>query len=508
MGDSDFQFSLRRDTQDEQCYRDVVLGNEYQLPDQLPPDSVLIDVGANIGCFAHAALLRGAKRVYCYEPDPENFKLLSANLAHYGDRVVLRHAAVWRSDTQASDFIGLNKFANPIATAMGHTLPYGQASFTVPCVSMDSIIQEVAGDGDFYCLKLDCEGAEYPIVFTSTRLKQALNIVGESHWNDELPKIFDQKWQETVSHEGLVEVLRRHFGFEVMVSRQPQGGHINQLFFARRPAPRKPCKILFFRFPYGNHEEPDVTDWMIETVIEASRDDRIEEMKFARIADTPITMTRNRAVKVAKEIGADLLVMVDSDMAPDLYKKDEQATPFWKTAFDFWWNYPGPCIIAAPYCGPPPNESCYVFEWQTRQNDVIDGEGKIAMIPREAAAAKRGIGRVAALPTGLMLIDMKAFEGLKEPYFYYEMDDYTCSGKASTEDVTFTRDADFAGVPLYCTWDSWAGHWKRKCVGRPMPLPMGIIPHKFRQSVERELALTGNTVSSSALQPLEKVRMI
>ena len=54
------QFVLR-DAQ--AAWDEVVTGNVYGLPQQLPPESRVIDVGAHIGALTHFALLRGARHV-------------------------------------------------------------------------------------------------------------------------------------------------------------------------------------------------------------------------------------------------------------------------------------------------------------------------------------------------------------------------------------------------------------------------------------------------------------
>jgi hypothetical protein len=52
------------------------------------------------------------------------------------------------------------------------------------------------------------------------------------------------------------------------------------------------------------------------------------------------------------------------------------------------------------------------------------------------------------------------------------------------------RDASLAGVPIYCTWDHWAGHWKSVKVEKPEPTPVAVIPRKFRHRVVREYEKT------------------
>ena len=81
--------------------------------------------------------------------------------------------------------------------------------------------------------------------------------------------------------------------------------------------------VGFVTFSYGGNggissEVPDIREWMTPLVVELSRDPRIDQIRVWNLADTPITMTRNRAVLQAREFGVDVLVMIDSDMKPDI----------------------------------------------------------------------------------------------------------------------------------------------------------------------------------------------
>lgn len=256
-----------------------------------------------------------------------------------------------------------------------------------------------------------------------------------------------------------------------------------------------PVKVMFVRFPYGNQENPDVADWLVPTVIKAKDDPRISEILNIRIADTPITMTRNHAVEIAKKQKADFLVMIDSDMKPDAYLAsnnyrlgtDKGAKPFFPEAFDFAYKHReanGPCAIGAPYCGPPPHENIYVFHWATKESEHANPDMSLEQFGREHAAFLSGIQRVAALPTGLILFDMECFDKIDPPYFSYEWTDEFEQAKASTEDVVLTRDLALAGVPQFCAWSSWAGHWKWKCVGRPIVLTDKAVSEKFRKAAQ------------------------
>src|SRR5262249_10242601 len=182
--------------------------------------------------------------------------------------------------------------------------------------------------------------------------------------------------------------------------------------------------VMFARFPglfsNGQAEQPDVTDWLVQTVIKAKSDPRIKSVMNFRKADTPIPMVRNECIERAQEKGADILVMVDSDMAPDLYLgRDRNARPFWDTTLEFVLDHAGPCVVAPPSCGPAPHENVYVFRWASHQSDHPNPDNRLEAYTREEAAGLTGIRRAAALPTGLIMIDMRAIEAIKPPYFYY-----------------------------------------------------------------------------------------
>jgi len=257
---------------------------------------------------------------------------------------------------------------------------------------------------------------------------------------------------------------------------------------------KPPVRIMIARFPFGRSENPSITDWLVTTVGQMRTDERISEILNWSVDDTPITMGRNRCIRAAKDRKADFLLMIDSDMEIDAHLANVKsplpshpdAKPFWQTSFDFAWDMyqqDRPCVVAAPYCGPSPHQCVYVFKWHTDRSGTVHSPFSLEMYDREHADIMRGIQPAAALATGLILIDMNGIEKLDPPYFYYEWDDALEDAKASTEDVTFTRDLAMAGVEIFCNWDAWCGHWKRECVGRPVVIGTASVGAKFRRAV-------------------------
>lgn len=230
---------------------------------------------------------------------------------------------------------------------------------------------------------------------------------------------------------------------------------------------------------------PEIGFWWADTFAKMNVDERIGRVKYMKLTDTPIPMTRNDAVCQAIEEGYDLILMVDSDNEPDMYLGiDPEAVPFWDSSFEFLYNLPDdqPALVAAPYCGPPPHptkggeEVPYAFLWKSRESDVENPAFTIEMYSRNQAAQMAGIHPAAACATGLILYKLNCFQHIEPPYFYYEWTDRYQRKKASTEDCTNTRDISLGvqkalGVEaVHINWSAWAGHHKSKCVGKPVPI--------------------------------------
>ena len=244
---------------------------------------------------------------------------------------------------------------------------------------------------------------------------------------------------------------------------------------------------------------PQLVFWWGSLFHQMKSDPRIGRIGTVELCDTPITMTRNRALLMARAGKFDFVLMLDSDNEPDAYLgKDKDATPFWDTAFDLAYSRlmkGKQTVVAAPYCGPPPEpgqidggEVPYLFTWESNESDVERPAFKIRILTRNEAALMRGVHRVAALPTGCCLISTDTVKDMPPPWFYYEFDEFAAK-KNSTEDVVFTRNASLFHQAkhdenvCFATCDSWAYHHKTKKVGRPTLMPVEAVAEHFRKAV-------------------------
>jgi len=251
--------------------------------------------------------------------------------------------------------------------------------------------------------------------------------------------------------------------------------------------------IMIARFPGSNQEHPESTDLYVDLLRRADKDPRVDQVLLWKMADTPITMSRNRCVREAIQAGVDFLFMIDSDMGRMGGQK-----PFYDVAMDFLFRRETPAIIASPYCGPPPQSCVYVFAWHNHQNPEMHvGEDfHLRMFDRHEVANRAGIEEVAALPTGLIAIDMRLFTGfispktgqktqLPPPWFEYEWTDKFQTHKASTEDVYFSRNASLLGCPNYVAWDCWSTHHKEAAVTKPINMTVADVSKEYFDAAAR-----------------------
>ncbi len=182
-------WTFRPGTVDRLNFNDVVGRNEYQLPDRFAPTDIVIDIGAHIGAFAFAVVERGGRQVWCFEPDRDNCRLAAAHLQPAIDAgwVHVSQKAVWRSDRDDEQlrFDGYQPFPASFPELQG-IVNTGNGSVLwgtgepVEKIALDAVIDEI-GAPRVRLLKLDCEGAEWPILLTSRRLHLIDEIVGEYH---------------------------------------------------------------------------------------------------------------------------------------------------------------------------------------------------------------------------------------------------------------------------------------------------------------------------------------
>lgn len=169
-------FLLRHDPHELGIYADVACRNEYRLPERFETDDVIVDIGAHVGVFATECLKRGAGRVVCIEPNPENVPRLAHNLRPFGERATIWPCAAWIGERPT--VVRLTTRPGAEHTGGGTVVDVADG---VPVIGwpLDDILKSIAAP--IRLVKLDCEGAEFPLLENSQEIWRASQIIGEWH---------------------------------------------------------------------------------------------------------------------------------------------------------------------------------------------------------------------------------------------------------------------------------------------------------------------------------------
>lgn len=182
--------------------KEVCIDNDYERVGFKPSDGWnIVDIGAGIGEYAiHLAKRFPNSKILAFEPNPETFEVLKGNLKL---NQVLNVTAINRAVTGSkSSELYLGK--NPSLDSTVHD------SLKTKIKIESLTLEEVLSGSHCDLLKMDCEGAEYDILFASSvnTLGMVKRIVLE--WHD-LP---------SRSHYDLVKFLESN-NFKVKIEKNP-----------------------------------------------------------------------------------------------------------------------------------------------------------------------------------------------------------------------------------------------------------------------------------------------
>jgi FkbM family methyltransferase len=160
-----FRVRLRRQTCDENFVHNVLLNNEYTPPGyEIHESDVVIDIGGNIGTFAlHAARCASRGKVFTFEPNGENYQLLVRNIALNKARNILPMRAAIAAQRGTIKLYSSTEgggFHSVLEDRMSDARRYE----LVDTVALKDVFVENAIERCHF-LKIDCEGAEYDILY-------------------------------------------------------------------------------------------------------------------------------------------------------------------------------------------------------------------------------------------------------------------------------------------------------------------------------------------------------
>jgi FkbM family methyltransferase len=148
---------------------------EFELSlfeEEISNESVVLDIGANIGLYSLAAAGHNAKTVYSFEPDPVSYTNLKRNIeTNHCVNVLLQNVAV--SDKSGSADLSLGS-RYPLDRGNLHLiskpLGSGQSHITIDTISLDEFF--VNRPKQINIVKIDVEGHEYEVLRGMSNLIQ------------------------------------------------------------------------------------------------------------------------------------------------------------------------------------------------------------------------------------------------------------------------------------------------------------------------------------------------
>ncbi len=155
-------------------------------------DDVVVDIGANLGFFSYYSLIKGAKKVYSFEPSYEQYKAIKDNFGDI-DRLIIENLAV------TSDGNPLNLYQHKYLSVLSITSEDKTNDDNYIIKECNSVnLEEYCNTNNINInfLKVDCEGAEYDIFnsLSDEFLKSIDKIAMECHFNtdDKLPNLISR----------------------------------------------------------------------------------------------------------------------------------------------------------------------------------------------------------------------------------------------------------------------------------------------------------------------------
>jgi FkbM family methyltransferase len=206
---------VREGKTDEFIVREVSSYSKLQINET----DIVVDLGLQIGMFSVWVLNRGAKKVYSYEPNEDNFALAEKNLPLNGfakSRYSLFKRAVIGNDDKTRDF-----YLNGQKNTGGHSLlpKRGREVVSVKCININAVIRKHKPT----VLKMDIEGAEYECLKAIESFEGIRELIFEFHHADLKDIDSHAKYNE------ILKLLRKHFR-HIDARKDTKGAWVNLVY--------------------------------------------------------------------------------------------------------------------------------------------------------------------------------------------------------------------------------------------------------------------------------------
>jgi FkbM family methyltransferase len=146
------------------------------------PNDIIIDIGCNVGFFSiMMAKIYPLIKIYAFDPMPGNISVFQENLRLNNiTNVICYRCAVSGKSGNIKMIYSPDDLGGSSAYA---TRSGSLKEIEVQSITLDEIFELFSID-KCRLLKIDCEGAEYDIIYNTSVMNKIENVVGEFHMNN------------------------------------------------------------------------------------------------------------------------------------------------------------------------------------------------------------------------------------------------------------------------------------------------------------------------------------
>ena len=173
----------------------------------------VLDIGANIGAFARAAVLRGAQKVYCFEPMTPTYRCLELN-AQFAPDVIETFKLGVSDKSESTTFQIHTDYTHNGGGQISKINPFlANVVHSETCALIDIraiFCDKIWGDVDF--LKIDIEGAEEMVLgaLPDAALQRLVCIAAEFHSHTPEFDIFQENFIQKCQNFGFKSFVLYH----------------------------------------------------------------------------------------------------------------------------------------------------------------------------------------------------------------------------------------------------------------------------------------------------------
>ena len=228
------KFVFRKNTSDENVIKEILQNKAYskkKIDFKIEPDDIWLDGGSHIGVFGLYAAQNGAKKVYCYEPETENYKILQENIRHisekYSTTLESFQYAINQTGGTHSFTIAPNTWRHSLVSHYKTKHP----TVAINCMAFDEILNR---HKDINCIKLDIEGSELEIFKYEHDWSNVNKLVFEYSFtkNRKMSDFFE--CTDRLSKYFFVDIQKSYYNQKHQGQEGYWGGFIDSIIFCKK----------------------------------------------------------------------------------------------------------------------------------------------------------------------------------------------------------------------------------------------------------------------------------